>query len=91
MSWDRTLLALFVASMMFLRWYAAAGLITLLPAGLCAMAGLVIHLSQRRRYGTQAAGIAREQVRADVWAVLWMVLLVAALAALGLLAMWAGP
>jgi hypothetical protein len=91
MSWDRTLLALFVASMMFLRWYAAVGPIALLPAALAGMAGLLIHLFQRRRYGTQAAGIAREQVHADVWAVFWMVVLVAALAALGLLAMWLEP
>jgi hypothetical protein len=90
MSWDRTLLALFVSSMMFLRWYASEGPIAFAPAGLCGLAALVIHLFQRRRYGTQAEGIARERVHADFWAVLWMVLLVAALAALGLFAVWVG-
>ena len=41
MSWGRTLLALFVASMMFLRWYPTEGPITLVPALLCAVAGLL--------------------------------------------------
>jgi uncharacterized membrane protein YidH (DUF202 family) len=91
MSWGRTLLAVCVASVMFLRWYASAGPLALAPAAVCAVAGLVIHLLQRRRYGTQAAGIVREQVHADVWAVLWMVVLVVSLAGLGLAAMWAGP
>ena len=88
MSWDRTLLALFVASAMFLRWYATAGPAALVPAGLCGAAAWVIHVFQRRRYGIQAVGIAQERVRADAWAVLWMMLLVVALALLGITAMW---
>jgi uncharacterized membrane protein YidH (DUF202 family) len=91
MSWGRTLLALCVAAVMFLRWYATAGPLALAPAAVCAVAGLAIHLLQRRRYGTQSAGIARERVHADVWAVLWMVVLVVSLAVLGLLAIWLEP
>lgn len=88
MSWDRTLLALFVASMMFLRWYPTEGPITLVPALLCGVAGLGIHLTQRRRYAVQSRGISRERVRADTWAVMWMVLVVVTLAGLGVVAIW---
>jgi Domain of unknown function (DUF202) len=88
MSWDRSLLAMMVSAAMFLRWYGEAGAIALAPAVLCALAALVIHWTQRHRYGTQSAGIARERVRADAWAVLWLVALVTALAALGLAAIW---
>ncbi|MDI3331349.1 MAG: DUF202 domain-containing protein [Micrococcus sp.] len=88
MSWDRSLLALVVAAAMFLRWYGTVGPLALAPAVLCAGAALVIHWTQRHRYGTQAAGIAQERVRADAWAVLWLVALVMALAALGITAIW---
>lgn len=88
MSWDRTLLALFVVSMMFLRWYPAEGAWTLAPAALCGVAALIVHTTQRHRYSVQAAGIARERVAADAWAVLWMVALVVVLAGLGVAAMW---
>ncbi|MEW1981013.1 DUF202 domain-containing protein [Citricoccus sp. NPDC079358] len=88
MSWDRTLLALFVAAAMFLRWYATVGLAALAPAGLCGLAAMAIHLTQRRRYGLQSLGVARERVEADVFSVLWMVVLVVALAVLGALAIW---
>ncbi|NUL48443.1 DUF202 domain-containing protein [Cellulosimicrobium funkei] len=88
MSWDRTLLALFVVAAMLLRWYPAVGLAALLPAGLCGAAGLAIHLTQRRRYALQSTGIAAERVAADVFAVLWMVVLVVAVAVLGVLAIW---
>lgn len=88
MSWDRSLLALMVTAAMFLRWYGAVGAFALTPAVLCATAALVIHWTQRHRYGTQSAGIARERVRADAWAVLWLVVLVTALAALGIGAIW---
>ncbi|MFB9074036.1 DUF202 domain-containing protein [Citricoccus parietis] len=88
MSWDRTLLALFVAAAMFLRWYGTVGWAALAPGALCGGAALTIHLTQRRRYRLQSEGIAREQVEADVYAVLWLMLLVAALSVLGLLAIW---
>ena len=52
------------------------------------MAALVIHWTQRHRYGTQSAGIAQERVRADAWAVLWLGTLVTALAVLGIAAIW---
>ena len=88
MSWGRTLLALFVASMMFLRWYPTEGPVTLLPALLCGGAGLTIHVTQRRRYAVQAHGISQERVRADLWAVLWMLVLVVVLSALAISAVW---
>lgn len=88
MSWDRTLLALFVVAAMLLRWYPAVGLAALVPAGLCGAAALVIHLTQRRRYAVQSTGIAAERVAADVFAVLWMVVLVTAVALTGIAAIW---
>lgn len=88
MSWDRTLLALFVVAAMLLRWYTEVGLATLIPAGLCGAAAWAIHVTQRRRYTTQAVGIAAERVEADVFAVLWTVVLVVAVAVLAVLAIW---
>lgn len=88
MSWDRTLLALFVVAALFLRWYATVGLASLIPAGLCGVAALTIHLTQRRRYALQSTGLAAERVKADVFAVLWTVELVVAVAAAGLAAIW---
>jgi hypothetical protein len=88
MSWDRSLLALIVTAAMFLRWYGAVGPLALAPALLSAVAALVIHWTQRHRYGTQSAGIARERVRADAWAVLWLMTLVTVLAVLGIGAIW---
>ena len=71
-----------------LRWYATVGLAALAPAVLCGLAAMAIHLTQRRRYGHQSLGVAREQVEADVFSMLWMVVLVVALAVLGGLAIW---
>lgn len=88
MSWDRTLLALFVVAAMLLRWYSAVGLAALFPAGLCGVTALAIHVTQRRRYAVQSTGIAAERVEADVFSVLWMVVLVVAVAVLALLAIW---
>lgn len=88
MSWSRTLMALCVTALFFLRWYPEQGLITFAPAVLCAMAATGIHFSQRARYTLQSTGIAAERVRADVWAVLWMTTLVVVLAFSALVAVW---
>lgn len=88
MSWSRTLMALCVTALFFLRWYPEQGLITFAPAVLCTVAAGGIHFSQRVRYTTQSTGIAAERVRADVWAVLWMATLVVVLALTALVAVW---
>lgn len=88
MSWSRTLMALCVTALFFLRWYPEQGLITFAPALLCAAAAGGIHFSQRARYTTQSHGITSERVRADVWAVLWMTTLVIVLALSALGAVW---
>lgn len=88
MSWDRTLLALFVVAAMLLRWYTAVGLAALIPAGLCGMAAWTIHVTQRRRYTAQATGLAAERVEADVFAVLWTVVSVVCVAVLAVVAIW---
>ena len=88
MSWDRSLLAMVVAAAMFLRWYGTVGALALAPAVLCSVAALVIHWTQRHRYGRQSAGIAQERVGADAWAVVWLGALVVALSALGIVAIW---
>lgn len=88
MSWARTLMALCVAALFFVRWYPEEGVVTFVPTLLCAVAAVAIHTSQRSRYAVQANGISTEKVRADVWAVLWMGVLVISLALTALVAVW---
>lgn len=59
-----------------------------IPLGVCVVAALLIHISQRRRYATQSTGISAELVHADVWAVTWLVIMVVVLVAAALVVMW---
>jgi uncharacterized membrane protein YidH (DUF202 family) len=70
LAWGRTLLAMLVASLFFLRWMPhhgrfAGGLIALTLLG-----ALLIWLSQRRRYQCRVEGISRARFPADVKGVL---------------------
>jgi uncharacterized membrane protein YidH (DUF202 family) len=70
LAWGRTLLAMLVASLFFLRWMPhhgrfAGGLIVLTLLG-----ALLIWLSQRRRYRCRVEGINRSHFPADVKGVL---------------------
>ncbi|GER22793.1 membrane protein [Zafaria cholistanensis] len=85
MAWGRTMLSLFVASAVFLRWlphYGPAVVLLMLLSGLAA-AG--IYASQQRRYRNGSEGIRAGRVEADIVAV---VSTGASVAVLGVLALW---
>lgn len=88
MSWGRTGLATTVVALLLLRWYPSVGFAAFLPVIIAAVGASFIQLSQRRRYSTQTVGITNEQVSADFWAVLWMTVLVLALAITAVAAIW---
>jgi hypothetical protein len=70
MAWGRTMLSLFVASAVFLRWlphYGPAIVVLVLLSGLAATG---IYASQQRRYRTGAEGINAGRIEADIVAVL---------------------
>ncbi|WP_430754300.1 DUF202 domain-containing protein [Micrococcus luteus] len=86
MSWGRTVLALGVLSLAFLRWWPAVGAWAFGPAVMAAVGGTAVLATQRRRYVAQARGIARERARPALASVAGMVALVVGLAALGITA-----
>ena len=86
MSWGRTVLALGVLSLTFLRWWPAVGAWAFGPAVVAAVGGAAVLATQRRRYVAQADGIAREQARPALASVACMVALVVGLAGLGITA-----
>ena len=87
LSWDRTVLALHVTALMFVRWYSEVGVWAFAPAALAALVGAVIMLGQRRRYGRQSSGITVKRVRPAWRTVAGMAAFVVALSCLGLTAM----
>ena len=85
MAWGRTMLSLFVASAVFLRWlphYGPAIVALVLLSGLAATG---IYASQQRRYRSGSEGISSGRVEADIVAVLSTG---ASVVALGVLAIW---
>lgn len=87
MSWGRTVLALQVTALMFVRWYSEVGAWAFAPAALSSLAGAAILLGQRRRYDRQSSGITDERVRPALRTVSGMVAFVVSLSCLGLVAM----
>lgn len=87
MSWGRTVLALQVTALMFVRWYSQVGAWAFAPAALSSLAGAAILLGQRRRYSRQSTGITDERVRPALRTVAGMVAFVVSLSCLGLVAM----
>ena len=85
-SWGRTVLALSVLSLTFLRWWPAVGAWAFGPAVVAAVGGAAVLATQRRRYVAHADGIAREQARPALASVACMVALVVGLAGLGITA-----
>lgn len=80
MSWGRTMLALTVVSCGYLRWWPYHGAWVLVPMAMALLAAAAIYLTQRARYRQQGIGIAVERVQADVWSVIWMTVLIVAMA-----------
>jgi uncharacterized membrane protein YfcA len=84
LAWGRTMMALVTVSAIFLRWLPAHGLPILLLFAVSAGAAAAIYFTQRRRYGASSRGIARENVDADITAVLWTACAGVALGGLGI-------
>lgn len=70
LAWGRTLLAMLVASLLFLRWTPHHGEFAWGLIGLTLLGGLVIWLSQQRRYRHRVTGINQSRFPADVRGVL---------------------
>lgn len=74
------MLALTVVSCGYLRWWPYHGAWVLVPMAMALLAAAAIYLTQRARYRQQGIGIAVERVQADVWSVIWMTVLIVAMA-----------
>ncbi|MEE1622558.1 DUF202 domain-containing protein [Zafaria sp. Z1313] len=69
LAWGRTMLALFLAAGVLLRWLPFYGYGALAPAVVAAAIGAGIYATQKHRYAAATRGIAREALRADAVAV----------------------
>ena len=87
MSWGRTVLALGVVALTFVRWYPEVGVTALAPALIAAVIGLLIMARQRSRYRRQSQGIVQGAVRPATASVLGLTASAAVLAGLGILAL----
>lgn len=85
LSWGRTVLALFTAALVFLRWLPHYGPVVLVLVGVAGAVALAIYLTQRRRYSARVLGIAGERFSADVGAIFWLSGSVLLIGVLGLL------
>ena len=83
-------MALVTVSAIFLRWLPVHGLPILLLFTVAAGAAAGIYFTQRRRYRASSSGIARENVDADITAVLWTAWAGVALGGLGIGVVLAG-
>lgn len=84
LSWTRTALAMFVASLTLLRWSATYSALVFGAIGLLCCIALVIIARNRAQYRTGAEGIKQEQVRANVFGVFAITIGMAMFAAIGL-------
>ncbi|WP_028279835.1 DUF202 domain-containing protein [Arthrobacter sp. H5] len=84
LAWGRTMMAMIVASLLFLRWLPAHGWFTVILVLVALATSLAIYASQRIRYSRGAAGLHTGSGRADVGAVFWTSGAVVALGALGI-------
>ena len=85
MAWGRTMLSLFVASAVFLRWLPHYGPVIMVLVLLSGLAATGIYASQQRRYRAGSEGISAGRIEADVVAV---VSTGASVVVLGVLATW---
>ena len=84
MAWGRTMMALFVASAVFIRWLPYYGWWMVALIAVSGATALGIYLTQRRRYDAQSRGIAAGRIRADAGAAAWTTAAVLVLGALGI-------
>ena len=78
------MLALVTVSAIFMRWLPHHGFPILPLFAVSSAAAAAIYFTQRRRYGASARGIRRENVDADISAVLWTAFAGVALGGLGI-------
>lgn len=84
------MLALVTVSAIFLRWLPHHGFPILLLFTVAAGAAAAIYFTQRRRYRISSQGIHRENVDADITAVLWTAFAGVVLGGLGIGVVLAG-
>ncbi|ADX74484.1 hypothetical protein Asphe3_33790 [Pseudarthrobacter phenanthrenivorans Sphe3] len=90
LAWGRTMMALVTVSAIFLRWLPQHGFPILLLFAVSAGAAATIYFTQRRRYSASSRGIHRENVDADITAVLWTAFAGVVLGGLGIGVVLAG-
>ncbi|YCQ26906.1 hypothetical protein M1E07_17130 [Arthrobacter sp. Z4-13] len=78
------MMALLTVSAIFLRWLPVHGLPILLLFAVSAGAAGAIYFTQRHRYRASSRGITKENVDADITAVLWTAFAGVALGGLGI-------
>lgn len=83
-------MALVTVSALFLRWLPRFGFAILLLFAVAAGAAAAVYLTQGRHYSVSSRGISRENVDADIIAVLWTALAGVALGGLGVAVVLAG-
>lgn len=70
LAWNRTIIALALVSMIWLRWSHAFGTAVLAMTTSMLIAVAALYLTQRARYRRAATGLAADRVRADIRGVL---------------------
>ncbi|MHA7142545.1 MULTISPECIES: DUF202 domain-containing protein [unclassified Arthrobacter] len=86
LAWGRTLLALVICGVLFVRWLPEHGWFAMILTGTSLAAALGIYLSQRLRYRRNLKGVRSGVLKADVTAVLWTTVVVVAVGAAGIYA-----
>ncbi|QEE61425.1 DUF202 domain-containing protein [Salinibacterium sp. dk2585] len=66
LAWSRTAVSFLVAAAIMLRWTPHFGAALVAPLALCTAIGVVIVMSQRRRYTRQSLGIVQARTQASV-------------------------
>lgn len=84
LAWGRTMMALVVSSIFFVRWLPGHGWAALIPVILAMLAALGIYAGQRVRYLRSVDGIREGRFTADAVAVFWTSGAVIALGAVGI-------
>lgn len=91
LAWGRTLLALVICGVLFLRWLPEYGWFAVALAAAALAAALGIYVRQRLRYRRERAGLDAGELPADVTSVLWTAVAVVGVAVAGVGAVLFSP
>ncbi|WP_026551673.1 DUF202 domain-containing protein [Arthrobacter sp. H20] len=91
LAWGRTLLALVVSGVLFVRWLPQYGWFAGILIAALLTAALGIYVSQRLRYNRNLNGMSTGALKAEVGAVLWISAVVVAVGAAGIYAVLFRP